>query len=280
MVELKFFYPNCDCCSGSGSSGSGPCNCVFYKTVMSCPSETHCPTDYVATIRLNFSGCGSSPIGSCGSSGSSGSDTEPTLSGSVIPIGTGSTGSSGSGSDCRICPSCCTIANKVWQINLRCVDAYLASDNIVQGAGSAPQCFGLNAFGAQSGSDTCLGFRGDRCNTGWVGLGGGGNVVGWFTLALDGGFLYISAIPFTLSNCDPFLMSAPVFGVGPSYEGAVNDKDNSSIYSAVFPCLSSCIGPVSMNDAYSWTCVTGTVTVTEASTGSGGGGGGGPTPPV
>lgn len=253
MAEIKFFYPNCDCCSGSGSSGSGPCSCVFYKTVLSCPSDDHCPTDYVATIRLNFSGCGSSPIGSCssGSSGSSGiTGSGPTTGGDFEP-----TGSADTGSDCRVCPDCCSIANKVWQINLRCVDSYLASDSFIDGLGST--CFGSNSFDPQTGSSDCLGFRTDRCQGGWVGLGGdGSSIVGWFILPLDGGFLYVAVGPFSLSNCNPFLMSGPVTGVGPA-TGDLAD------YPSIFPCMNQCLDS-SYFTSSGWSCVTGTVTITEA----------------
>lgn len=278
MPTLRFFYPNCDCCSGSGSSGSGSCNCLFYTVTAGCNGEAvggHCPTDYVATIRLNFSGCGSSPIGSCGSSGSSGSDTEPTASGSVIPIESGSSGSSGSGSDCHICPSCCVIANKAWQITLRCIDFYLASDSFISTYGST--CFGSSAFSGQSGSDNCVGFRTDRCNGGQVIAGGDGiSITGTFIVPLDGGFLYIGVNNFSVSSCNPFLMSGTVSSVTPLYTST-----DYSAYSSVFPCLSACLDSSYLGGG-GWSCVTGTVTVTEASTGSegGGGGGGGPPPPI
>lgn len=253
MATMKFFYPNCDCCSGSGSSGSGSCSCAFYKTLLSCPSESHCPTDYVATIRLNFTGCGSSPIGSC-STGSSGSSTGggPSTGGDFEPTG------SASGSDCRVCPDCCSIANKVWEINLRCVDLYIASDSFIYGEGSS--CFGSSAFLAQSGSDTCLGFRTDRCVGGSVGLGpDGGSVVGNFIVPLDGGFLYIAVNSFSLSSCDPFLMTGGILGVNPMY----GDAPTSNLdYISIFPCLSACLNSVDGGFG-AWSCVTGTVTITE-----------------
>lgn len=273
---IRLYYPNCDCCSGSGSSGSGSCSCNFYWASALCDSTTHCPTEYVATIRLNFSGCGSSPIGSCGS-GSSGSDTEPTASGSVIPIGTGSSGSSGS--SCRVCPDCCSIANKAWQINLVCVGGDLVSENLIYGAGGS-SCFGSGALEPQSGSSDCLGFRSDRCLS--ASIAGGLTIGGSFWLPLDGGYLIVESGPLTVSSCNPFLMSGIVGTVRPggptistSSGGFVTD------YPSIYPCLSPCLDSSYFIANGFFSCVTGTVTVTEAASGGGGGGGGGgPPPPV
>lgn len=251
MPELNFFYPNCDCCSGSGSSGSGSCNCVFYKTLLSCPDATHCPTEYVATIRLNFTGCGSSPIGSC-STGSSGSSTGggPSTGGDFEPTG------SASGSDCRVCPDCCSIASKVWQINLQCVDSWLASDSFIGSA--AGSCFG-DGFGAgQTGSDTCVGFRNDRCVGGQVGGASAGSIAGIFVVPMDGGYLYVGANSFSVSSCDPFLMSGIVSAISPFWEAP-----DLSDYNLVFPCLSQCLDSSYLESGI-WSCVTGTVTITEA----------------
>lgn len=113
----------------------------------------------------------------------------------------------------------------------------------------------------QSGSDTCLGFRTDRCSGGFVGLGGDGSAIaGTFIVPLDGGFLYVAVNPFTLLSCNPFLISGLAEYVGRTYVG-IDSSDTE--YNAIFPCLSPCIDR-SYIDSLGWQCVTGTVTITEA----------------
>ncbi len=253
MATVKFFYPNCDCCSGSGSA-SGSCSCSFLWNAALC-TVPPCPTSFMATIRLNFSGCGSSTIGSCGSSGSSGSSDGPSTGGDFEPTG------SASGSDCRTCPDCCSIANKIWQVELLCLGDNLVSETVIYDGSGSNQCFQSSELGGQTGSDTCLGFRTDRCYSGVV-TSNSGSIDSAFVLPLDGGFITLSSTGMIVNSCDPFMLSGIVSNV--SFGEIFPTSGSRSSPQSLFPCLFPCISDGFFDETGIYaSCVTGTVTITE-----------------
>ena len=134
MPDIKLFYKNCNCCSGSGSgssSGSGSeasCDCTFLTTSLNeidrCDGfdvVTLCNKRFVVNININFSGCGSTPIGNCGS-GSGASGAETGLDGPE----TGST------PDClTTCPDCCELIKSTYQFDLQCIGDTLTTENLI-----------------------------------------------------------------------------------------------------------------------------------------------------
>lgn len=202
MPEIKLFYRNCNCCSGSGSSGSGSgsaaaCDCEFltagFDEQLRCdgfPVVTECKKNFVVNIYINFSGCVSTAIGSCGS-GSSGLSLE---SGVVD----GESGS-GSTSECLSeCPACCDLIPKQFQINLECIGDSLASANLIDGnCGSS--------LDLATGS-TCLGRRSDKCTFFYITITGS-SFSGQFFLPIDNGYLGGGVTFANVVSCNPFQLS-------------------------------------------------------------------------
>lgn len=245
MPEIKLFYKNCNCCSGSGSgsaSGSGSqagCDCTFltnaFDEVNRCDGfdvVTLCKKRFVVNININFSGCLSTPLGSCGSgSGVSGAETGLEVDGS------------GSASDClTTCPNCCDLIKSTYQFDLECVGDTLTTENLIDG-----NC-GSNTF-FETGS-YCLGQRSDKCSYFYITITGS-SFEGVFFLPIDNGSFggYIDFVG--IASCNPFLMTGNIlFGRA----GGV----------FVFePCLANCL-TVSQDIVLDPACMTGTFTITEA----------------
>lgn len=245
MPEIKLFYRNCNCCSGSGSSGSGTgsgssCDCTFltdgFDAPMRCngsPVVTNCKKNFVVNITLNFSGCGSSPLGSCGS----GSGGGPSTGGDFT----------GSGSDCHVCPSCCELIPRTFQLGLECIGDTLATSNLIDG-----NCGSSTDF--ETGS-TCLGPRSDKCTYFWIGVFGS-SFGGAFFFPLDNWGLAGSVNLWNIDSCNPFQMSGTLFF---GRAGAPMDE----------PCLAACLGRevgvwLGLGSGLDPGCITGSFVITEA----------------
>jgi len=244
MPEIKLFYKNCNCCSGSGS-----CGCRFltagFDDNLRCdgfPVVTECKKSFVVNIYINFSGCVSTPIANC-SNGSAGSGPETGLE----------VDGSGSGSDClNECPECCDLVPKQFQINLECIDDTLASTNLIDGL-----C-GSSFFYNETGS-TCLGRRTDKCTFFIIKISGS-SFEGAFAFPIDNGYL-AGGIDFAnVVSCDPFQLSGSLlFGRAGAPVTEI--------------CLAECL-TTDTGTVLDPGCITGTFTITEALSGGGGGGGG------
>lgn len=239
MAEIKLFYKSCDCCSGSSG-----CNCSFLTEGlddgMLCNGfdvVTKC--NFVVNINLDFSGCGSTPIGSC-SSGSSASGAETGLDGPE----TGST------PDClTTCPDCCDLINQTYQFNLECVGNTLASENLIDG-----NCGSSIDF--ESGS-SCLGQRTDKCSFFYISVTGT-SFFGQFFVPIDNGGLQGVFTSAFIVSCDPFQMTGFLF-FGRAL-GLINE-----------PCLAQCLNrtpgffaDIDPAGGIDTGCISGTFTITEA----------------
>ena len=244
MPEIKLFYKNCNCCSGSGSgsaSGSGSqadCDCTFLTNSLTESQRcngfdvvTICKKRFVVNININFSGCGSTPLSSCGS-GSGASGAETGLDGPE----TGST------PDClTTCPDCCDLIKKSYQFNLECIGDTLTTENLIDGNCGSQTYFETGSY--------CLGQRSNKCSYFYITVTGS-SFEGFFVLPIDNGLLS-GYIDFAgIGSCDPFLMTGILlFGRagGPVIE----------------PCLANCltVPDVGVLDPG---CITGTFTITEA----------------
>jgi hypothetical protein len=241
MPEIKLFYKNCDCCSGSGSSGSGSgsqlaCDCTFLTAGLDDAQHcdgfdvvTLCKKNFVVNIALNFSGCGSTPIGSCGS-----------VSGMQSGVVDGD--STGSSSDClTVCPNCCDLVDATYQLNLECVGDTLASTNLIDGNCGSSVDFESGSF--------CLGKRTNKCTYFYITVTGS-TFFGQFFVPIDNQGLQGISYNATIGSCDPFLMFGNLFF-------------GRALGTVVEPCLANCL----TNPVYGVLdpgCISGTFTITEA----------------
>jgi len=192
---------------------------------------TLCNKRFVVNININFSGCGSTPIGNCGS-GSGASGAETGLDGPE----TGST------PDClTTCPDCCELIKSTYQFDLQCIGDTLTTENLIDGS-----C-GSDTFG-ETGS-YCLGQRSDKCTFFYI-TAIESDFMGVFLLPIDngasGGLVDFAGI----SSCDPFLMTGSLlFG-----------RAGAATFA---PCLSDCLinSELVVLDP---SCITATFTITEA----------------
>ena len=272
-------YENCACCgSGSGSGSSSSCACKyltstlqgssyyggFFQSCSGSPVWNNCISDFVATVILDYSNCGSVGFGSCSSGSGSGSlGAEAILDGPET----------GSAFDCpQTCPDCCSYFPKRFEFPLKCrcvatgnnfdapTTCILMSRNMLN---PEPPCNSSGAF--VSGSGSCLGYRPDKCP--WFFLSQysldfstGGRYSGlYIPFDTDGG-MYGDIRNAGIVSCDPVQITGDIL---------------------FFPFISPSRSPCYANCAESnpggfgeFNCIRGTLTITEAA--SGGGGGGGP----
>lgn len=169
--EFISLYENCSCCGSGSGSGSSPalCACKYlvgsgsyaglFQSCAGSPVWDNCITDFVATVRLNYSNCGSIGFGSCGS-----------VSGLQTGVADGDTASGSAGSCPQTCPDCCDYFPDRFEFSLKCrciatgnpsdspTTCMLMSTNLLDPTG--PCKFDGSAA---SGSGSCFGYRADKC---------------------------------------------------------------------------------------------------------------------
>jgi hypothetical protein len=232
LSSRVYFYPNCNCCSGSGSSGSSGCYCTFFQpTCNGSPVVTGCQTDFVLTVRLSVAACGSSPLGSCGSSGSS-TGGGPSTGGDFDPSGSGS-----SGSCSTTCPDCCDLFPRVVSYTMRCGGSSLYL---------VPSGYCDTEPGALGSPTDCKGYQ-SGCTYFYIEKDGLGLGQGIFAMRVDQYYLAFTA-SWTLASCNPVQIN-----------GTLTPIDLTGLnLPAVMPCLMNCLAPNTDTS-----CITGTFTITE-----------------
>jgi hypothetical protein len=248
MAEVKFYYRNCTCCSGSGSG----CECQYWGNTP-CAGESYDACDSIrlkAVITFDYSGCGQFFGGSfwkCSGSSASGAETGLTVDGS----------GSGSGSCLQECPDCCDLLPDSITLDLVCVGDTYVTENLIDANPEDPSwSFDSNCLGNRPDKQTYMLFP--SCM-----FGDSNNCIGLLVIPLDGFNLifYLYADPFYLNlvSCNPLDVR---------YSITCGNSSTSAGYD-LMPCLSACIGGNTC-------CVRANISITEASSGGGGGGGGGP----
>lgn len=271
--QVRLFYPNCTCCGSASGSGSGSCACYFFNEDWlaslygtgsaspindgwgDCPSATPpcSKTGFVLTLYMNYNGCGSKPVGSCGS-GSSGSASGggPSTGGDFEPTGSGS-----SGSCLSTCPSCCDIFLTRYEFNLVCSGDCMFTDNLDNPT--------KNCTSWPTEYAACKGAQPD-CNWAWICRTANSATLnrGYIGLAIDGNLIFLPISNPSLVSCSPLVVtgsgdlssySNPNFG-GAVFEGGASISD----------CLINCFGGQFFgNDGIAdLSCVTYTWALTEA----------------